>query len=201
MVNKQMRSKNNTKTMILGITLLMICVWPGCSKLNEFFEQAPIEDGLYLSYASGEGTWITVDFSKKSSDQFYATTKNEYEDEETSEVISSNISRVLVDKHLKKENGYPFDAEVLGPLWTPPSSIKEGGTIHGTYIDEIKKWKDWNVGVIKASFGRGAVTGQWYYDQKTGFLVGGQMATVIDEKGDNFVLDDTNLESLMPQTE
>jgi hypothetical protein len=189
------------KLMFLGFTAIMLCLWMGCSKFNEFLEHAPIEDGAYLSYAFDNGTWVSIEFSEKDSNQYHAAAKNEYEDEETSEIESSTISRVLVDRNLKKENGYPYDAEVLGPLWTPPSSIKEGGTIHGTYIDAIKKWEMWNVGVIKASFGRGAITGTWYYDQKTGFLVGGHLTTVIDEKGESFVLDDSNIGSLMPQSE
>jgi hypothetical protein len=187
--------------MILTATVMAAHFWAGCSKVNEFLEQAPLKDGLYLSYETGESTWITVEFSKAGSDQYYATSTNEYEDEETSEIISSSANRVLVDQRLKKENGYPYDADNLGPLWTPASSIKQGGAIHGTYIDGIKKWKSWNVAVIKASFGRGAITGTWYYDQKTGFLVGGQMATVMDEKGESFELYDTNLDDLIPQTE
>jgi hypothetical protein len=199
MMNRHDNSLISSTIKLLSIYILVICLWTGCSKLNEFFENAPINEGLYLSYSFGNGTWVTVDFSKISSDRFYASSKTEYEDDESSEITSSEPVRVIVDKQVKKENGYPYDAEVLGPLWTPPSSIRQGGSIHGTYIDEIKKWKQWNVAVIKASFGRGAVTGQWYYDQRTGFLVGGQMATVMDEKGDNFELDDTNLDSLMPQ--
>jgi hypothetical protein len=200
-MNRENRLFVTSKLLILGLTAFMACCWTGCTKINELFEEAPIEDGAYLSYAFDNGAWITVYFSDKGSGRYDATANNEYEDEETSEIISSPMGNVSVDKRLKKENGYPYDAEVLGPLWTPPSSIKEGGSIHQTPIDGIKKWKDWNVGVIKASFGKGAITGTWYYDQRTGFLVGGRKATVMDENGENFVLDDTNLESLMPQTE
>jgi hypothetical protein len=186
-------------SMILQITVIIMVFSAGCSKINEFFEQAPIEDGLYLSYSFGDRTGIIIDFKKIGSDRFYVTASTVHEDDETSEPTYSSSVQVVVDNRLKKENGYPYDAEVLGPLWTPPSSVIQGGTIHGTYIDEIKKWNGWDVGVIKASFGRGAITGQWYYDRKTGFLVGGQKATVMDENGDNFILDDTNLSSLIPQ--
>jgi hypothetical protein len=199
MTNTQKLHIRSTVYLLLGITAILLCFSTGCSKLNEFFEQAPIEDGLYLTYSFGDATWVTVEFSKISSGKYYAEAKSEYEDDESSETISSSYGRVVVDMNLKKENGYPYDAEVLGPMWTPPSSIRKGGTIHGTYIDEIKKWEGWDVGVIKASFGRGAITGQWYYDKKTGFMVGGQRATVMDEKGENFILDDTNLNSLISQ--
>jgi hypothetical protein len=200
MLNRHNNALTLSTIPLLIVAIMMGCLWTGCSKLSEFFENAPIEDGLYLSYSYGNGTWVTVEFTEISSDRFYASSKTEYaEEEDGRDITASNAVRVIVDKQLKKENGYPYDADVLGPLWTPPSSIRQGGSIHGTRIDEIKKWKQWNVGVIKASFGRGAVTGQWYYDQKTGFLVGGQLATVMDETGDNFELDDTNLNSLMPQ--
>ena len=189
-----------SKIMLFVITVMAFYFLTGCSMVFEFFETAPIEDGSYLSYHVDDGSWITIEFSKISNDKFYATMETEYENEgeDLSESQTANKNRVIVDKRLKKENGYPYDAEVLGPMWTPPSSVKQGGTIHGTYIDEIKRWKDWEVAVIKASFGRGAITGQWYYDKKTGFLVGGNLATVIDEKGTNFVLDDTNLKNLNP---
>jgi hypothetical protein len=175
-----------------------IGVLTGCSKLLGFFEQAPLEDGLYLSYNMGEGSWFTVEFKKISNNEFFASTTSEYEDE-MGETYSSKGKRVTVDKRLNKESGAIYDADILGPLWTAPSSIKSGGTIHGTYIDEVTKWKGWEVGVIKAGFGRGAITGTWYYEKKTGFLVGGHLATVMDENGTRFELEDTNLEILMPQ--
>ncbi len=173
-----------------------IGVLTGCSKLLEFFDQAPLEDGLYLSYSMGEGSWFTVEFSKISNNKFYASTESEYEDE-MGETYTSKGKRVIVDKRLNKENGAIYDADILGPLWTAPSSIKAGGTIHGTYIDEITKWKGWEVGVVKAGFGRGAITGTWYYEKKTGFLVGGHLATVMDENGTRFELEDTSLKTLM----
>ena len=170
-----------------------------------FFEQAPLEDGTYLSYNMSElsfgvteESWLTVEFKKISNSKFYASTESEYEDE-MGETHISKGKRVIVDKRLNKENGAIYDADILGPLWTAPSSIKEGGTIHGTYIDEVTQWNDWEVGVIRAGFGRGAITGTWYYEKKTGFLVGGHLATVMDEDGTRFELVDTNLETLMLQ--
>jgi hypothetical protein len=180
-----------------ALTILVFSFLSGCSMVFEFFEKAPIEDGSYVSYYCSEGYWVTVDFSKISGDQFYAYMETEYEDEALAELQTSNPVRDKVNKRLKKENGFPYDAEILGPMWTPPSSVKQGGTIHGSYIDEVKKWEDWEVGVIKASFGRGAITGTWYYDKETGFLVGGSLATVMDVDANEFVLVDTNIDSLM----
>ena len=56
----------------------------------------------------------------------------------------------------------------------------------------------WDVGVVKANFGQGALSGEWYYDTITGFLVGGKRATVInaDEGGTVFILDDSSLDAL-----
>ena len=189
----------NTKAVFFAVFLVTFSLMPGCSKLNEFFEEAPLEDGLYLSYYFEKNeSYVTIKFSKIHNNEFYATMETEYDNDEMSDGPYVNPKKVKVDKRLNKENGAPYNPDILGPMWTSPSSIKSGGTIHGAYINEIKPWNDWDVAVVKASFGRGAITGEWYYDKKTGFLVGGNVATVIDENGSPYVLDDTNLKTLMP---
>lgn len=181
----------------LSITVMMIGFLSGCSKFLSFFEQAPIEDGLYLSYYVDE-YWVTIEFSKIKNNKFYATQKFEYENEELNE-YTQKPKRVIVNKRLVKENGVVYMPSELGPVWTDPSTIKPGGSIHGTYIDEVKKWNGWEVGVVKAGFGvGGAITGTWYYDKKTGFLVGGAIGTVMEIKPMEFELVETSLDTLMP---
>ena len=56
-----------------------------------------------------------------------------------------------------------------------------------------------DVGVVTASVGLGgALRGEWYYDAKTGFLVGGTKSTAVSLPGDGhfFTLTDSNLPAL-----
>jgi hypothetical protein len=187
----------STSVKFLALTIILIGFLTGCSKLFSFFEQAPLEDGLYLSYYVDE-YWVTIEFSKIKNNKYYASQKFEYEDEELNE-YTQKPKRVIVNKRLVKENDVIYMPSELGPVWTAPSTIKPGGSIHGTYIDEVKKWKDWDVGVVKAGFGvGGAITGVWYYDKNTGFLVGGAIGTVMEIKPMEFELVETNLSGLMP---
>ena len=39
-------------------------------------------------------------------------------------------------------------------------------------VIEVKRWKEWEVAVINAQAAGGFLQGTWYYDVKTGFLVG-----------------------------
>ena len=177
---------------ILRIVLLAGML-TGCSF---FGEQAPLSDGLYLNYDFA-GSVIRVTFSEIDANKFYATLSFGSEAETLSE-HSSVENKKIVDKKLKTENGTPYEAGSLGPLWIPPSSVKKGGSAHGDSISEIREWKGWEVGVVKASFGRGALRGEWYYEKNTGFLVGGMRASAMDAEdgGTTFTLDDSNLAGL-----
>ena len=163
----------------------------GCSG---FGEEAPLSDGLYLNYDYG-GSSIRVKFSGIDADTFYATLSI------GSEVDNEDISdqnKTIVDKHLKTERGTVYQPGILGPLWIPPFAVKDGGRAHGDEVTEVREWNGWEVGVIKANFGQGALRGEWYYDKHTGFLVGGMRASIMnaDEGGTVFILDDSNLASL-----
>lgn len=165
----------------------------GCSF---FGEQAPIEDGLYLSYDFA-GSIIRVTFSEIDSDQYFATLTFGSADGNFSD-LSSPENRKIVDKKLKTERGTVYEAGILGPIWIPSASVKKGGNAHGDTIYEVRDWEGWQVGVVKASFGHGALQGEWYYEKNTGFLVGGMRASVIDDEdgGTYFILDDSNLDIL-----
>ena len=172
---------------------VICCLLAGCFGCSYFGEQAPLEDGLYLSYDVA-GSIIRVTFSQADSGKFYAMLDigdgegGFYDHPE-------NDNRVLVDKKLKTERGTPYDAGMLGPIWIPPSSVKKGGNAHGDTVSEVRQYNGWDVGVVKANFGRGALRGEWYYEKNTGFLVGGLKASVMDatDGGTGFTLEDTNL--------
>ncbi|MFC1708830.1 hypothetical protein ACFL2J_02045 [Candidatus Omnitrophota bacterium] len=160
----------------------VVCLLTGCSA---FGPQAPLEDGLYLSYDFA-GSTIRVTFKEIDGGQFQAS-------------VSPEGSQETVNKRLETTGGGIFEIEALGPLWIPPSSVKAGGNAHGARVSEVKRWKGWSVGVVKASFGAGAaLRGEWYYEETTGFLVGGSKSTFMSGEGggSHFVLKDTNLDGL-----
>lgn len=177
----------------VAVIILFIGFLSGCSF---FGEQAPLEDGLFLSYDFA-GSIIRVTFSEIDTDKFYATLTFGTDEKSFSNQASAK-NRKIVNKKLKTERGTVYEAGSLGPIWIPSSSVKKGGNAHGDPIREVKEWNGWEVGMVKASFGRGALRGEWYYDKDTGFLVGGMRASVMDAEdgGTFFILDDSNLDSL-----
>ena len=168
------------------IILILIVVVGGLwVAFSIFGPQAPLKDGLYLSYDYG-GSAIRVTFNEISRNQFRAT-------------VSPGDSQKVVNKRLKTTGGTVYEVGLLGPLWIPPGSVKVGGNAHGDRVVEVKHWKKWDVGVVKASFDVGAaLRGKWYYEKNTGFLVGGSKSTVLSGEGEGtqFVLIGTNLENL-----
>ena len=173
---------------IAATTLLAACSFSG--------DQAPLEDGLYLTYDFG-GSITRVRFEKIDSSRFRATVAFGDPGDDTG-YHPPAAKPVVVDRKLKAEDGTTFEVGDLGPIWIPPSSVKKGGYAHGDTIQTVKHWKNWDVGVVKASIGGGALRGEWYYEKKTGFLVGGNRSSVMDDTdgGTDFVLTDTNLEGL-----
>jgi len=167
--------------------ILILVVFIGCLWLAHFIlaPKAPLRDGLYLSYVYG-GSTVRVTFSEIGRNRFQA-------------IVTPGGRQKEVNKRLKTTSGKVYEVGLLGPLWIPPGSVKVGGNAHGDEVVEVKHWKKWDVGVVKASFGAGgALRGEWYYEKNTGFLVGGNKSTILSGPGGgtSFVLIETNLENL-----
>ena len=168
------------------ILIVISGLWFAYSSLRP---KAPLKDGLYLSYEYG-GSKIRVTFNEISKNKFRAT-------------VSPGDRQKIVNKRLITTGGRVYEAGSLGPLWIPPSSVKVGGNAHGDRVVEVKRWKKWDVGVVKAAFGAGgALRGEWSHEKNTGVLVGGKkssvLSTVLSGKGGDtrFVLINSNLENL-----
>ncbi len=60
---------------------------------------------------------------------------------------------VMVTSRMRTTGGGTFELASFGPLWIPPGQVKEGGRAHGTRIAEVRLWRGWEVGVVRASVG------------------------------------------------
>ncbi len=178
------------------VGLVMVATWLGRSR-----EEAPLESGTFLVYDIG-GSMMRLTFSPASADEF--STSFEYADKNgtfgTDELPATQGD--LVDTRMRTPDGRIFELASLGPLWVPPSEVHEGGSAHGTRIDDVRRWENWDVGVVTAGVGVGAaLRGEWYYDTRTGFLVGGTKSTAASAPGEglSFTLTDSNLPDLGPR--
>ncbi len=161
-------------------------------------EEADVEGGTFLVYDIG-GSMMRLTFSPADEDEF--STSVEYADEHGkfgTEGLPATQGDI-VDTRMRTADGQIFELASLGPLWVPPSEVHQGGSAHGTRIGEVRRWKRWDVGVVSAAVGAGmALRGEWYYDSRTGFLVGGMKSTAVSAPGQGlvFTLTDSNLPDL-----
>ncbi len=183
--------KNNLIVAVLG--LAMLGAW-----LVRSQEEAPIDGGTFLVYNVG-GSTMRLTFSPAAEEEF--STSFEYADENgkfgTDELPATQGE--VVDTRMRTADGRIFELASLGPLWVPPSEVHEGGSAHGARIGEVRRWKRWDVGVVSAAVGAGmALRGEWYYDSRTGFLVGGTKSTAVAAPGHGlvFALTDSNVPDL-----
>jgi hypothetical protein len=181
----------NLVVALLG--LVIVVAW-----LTKSREESGVSGGTFLVYDVG-GSVMRLTFSPADGDGF--GTSVEYADDNgtfgADEVPASPGE--VVDTRMRTADGRIFELGSLGPLWVPPSDVKEGGSAHGTRIGEIRQWESWDVGVVTASVGMGmALRGEWYYDTRTGFLVGGTKSTAVSVPGQElvFTLTDSNLADL-----
>ena len=161
-------------------------------------EEAPISAGTFFVYDNA-GMQMRLTFSPAEGDRF--DTSVEYADGHGAfePAQASSAPGDVVDARLRTADGRIFELAALGPLWVPPSQLREGGSAHGTPVGEVRRWEHWDVGVVTASVGLGgALRGEWYYDARTGFLVGGTTSTAVSLPGDGrvFTLTDSNLPDL-----
>lgn len=177
-----------------------------------YLRPAPIEDGSYLTYEfeqtfhGGKATYrFTITFKEVKSGLFEVSV--DFEDESYSHMLikpHKKDGKILVNKALRRRDGQELLLEDIGPIWVPVSSQKEGSresvdfVFFGTTSDEIKPWKKWQAYVVNASVFRGALSGSWFYDTKTGFLVGftQKLAGMFDYEAPTTTLVKTNIKGL-----
>ena len=161
-------------------------------------EEAPISAGTYLVYDNA-GTRMRLTFSPADGDRFDTNVSYLNDDGAHPSAPARSTPSIVVDSRMRTANGVVFELGSLGPLWVPPSEVREGGSAHGTRVTGVRRWGNWEVGVVTASAGLGgALRGEWYYDTRTGFLVGGTKSTALSLPGEVrvFTLTDSNLPDL-----
>ncbi len=180
----------------LAMALLALAIavaWRAASR-----EAAPISAGTFLVYDNA-GTQMRLTFSPADGARFDTTVEYEYDDGTFETRQPSSAQSSSVDTRMRTTDGRVFELGSLGPLWVPPSEVREGGSAHGTRVREVRRWENWEVGVVTASVGLGgALRGEWYYDTRTGLLVGGTKSTAVSlpSEGQVFTLTDSNLPDL-----
>ncbi|HBG62338.1 MAG: hypothetical protein A2Y03_02645 [Omnitrophica WOR_2 bacterium GWF2_38_59] len=157
----------------------------GCSRRAP----SPIFDGAYLKYKL-DSEYLTVKFSKVNNKYFEIGFNFSNENMLVDNFVKTdqNDGKVLVDRFMKRRDGKLLMLKgVIGPVWLPENFRKKGSNegidliFSAVQTDEMRKWKSVQVYAITASLFRGAISGTWYYDERSGFLVGCNAKTVISE--------------------
>jgi hypothetical protein len=125
-----------------------------------------VTDGLTLQYQVGEEYYCQVSF-KAIDDKLFRV---ELEPPGCS-VKPDGVSEeeMIVDAWLRLKDGRTPQWGEAVYLWLPESRRTVGK--HGAMeVSRAGEWGNWSVAVVEGSFG--ILSGVWYYDLKTGFLVG-----------------------------
>jgi len=160
----------------------------GCS----YSKPAPLEDGMHLRYkfkGMEESTFCDLTFTETRNGYFEVTVDVSEENIPSKYFIKPHEKdgKIIVNKFMKRRNGKPLEIETCGPLWLPPNKRKKGENVgidlalSGAVTDKIENWNGWKVYIVEASAFRGAISGTWYYEVETGFLVGCHTKSVASE--------------------
>lgn len=187
---------------LAGLTLLGLVILSGLEGCGKQ-EPAPYRDGLFLKYQTTiggpmgleSGFSIQVRFSQAEGEKLKATFTLSETSQDTKVIAdSSGPTEVLVDKYGRVDKGKPLCliSPDEPPLWAPVSHMKPGGTIEKARFYQKQHWQRWDVWVAHPDLPVGSA--DWYYEAKTGFLVG----TVFSAMGAGMstLLGETNAEGL-----
>jgi len=175
---------------LLNLSILSCLIISGCSNRSD----PPVYSGLYLQYRDGTSGGCRISFDGIDGNLFSVT-------------MSPSSATFLPHGYYKKElivdeflNSAKGDRLIWGEatlLWLSAGSRKVGARPPGGGMGgviEVKRWKKWEVAVIGAQVAGGFLQGTWYYDVKTGFLVGMEK-TFAGEKNLILLLNETNADA------
>jgi len=133
---------------------------------------SPARDGLYLEYQVGESSSCALSFEDAGGGKFRVVA----EPERCSLWPGApSDGEVLVDHNLRPAGGGKLEWGEAVLLWLPKNKRKPGSYRSvagggGFSVSRVERWHDWDTAVIQAKIA--LLKGVWYYDVKTGFLVG-----------------------------
>ncbi|MBU0468570.1 MAG: hypothetical protein KKF78_06690 [Candidatus Omnitrophica bacterium] len=170
------------------LIIYLFCIslfFVGCSSRTP----SSIFDGAYLKYKI-DSDYLTINFTKVSNKYFEVSLVSSDEKMLVNNFVKTNKEdgKVLVDRFMKRRDGKLLELKgVIGPVWVPEKFRKKGSNegidliFSAVQTDEIREWRSTQVYAVTASLFRGAVSGTWYYDVKSGVLVGCNAKTVMSE--------------------
>ena len=131
-----------------------------------------MNESMYLEYKSGAGIACKIDFSKIKPGVYNVKfTPNpcglqpaEFKNSEKDKV-NSKLQPISGPKIITWGDGVN--------LWIPADKRKSGAhwNYNGAFaVSRVEKWNGWNCAIVTATVG--ALQSWWYYDVKSGFLVG-----------------------------
>ena len=106
----------------LGVALLALAIvvaWRVPSR-----EKAPIGAGTFLVYDNA-GTQMRLTFSPADGGRFDTNVSYLDEDGTHSSAQAKPTPSIVVDSRMRTANGVVFELGSLGPLWVPPSEVRE----------------------------------------------------------------------------
>jgi hypothetical protein len=170
---------------VLVAVVVVGALWVLRSTLQD---SGPLSDGLYFTFEWG-GSTITVTFHDAGRNRYRA----QVEGVSGSDTVPAGGDGDVVTARMRTTDGRIFEVASFGPFWIPPGEVEVGGSAYGSRIGEVRSWRGWNVGVVTAAVGGGALRGTWYYEETTGFLVGGNRGTAVTVgDGNGWALTATN---------
>lgn len=201
------------KSRIIYLSLIMLCIFiVQCSKK----EQAPFFDGLYLEYDVLK-TYKTRDEAMLN----FEGTKEHWKVTYSVEAIDNGKYKVIQNEfnarneRISHETVFHVDAygmaQELGnylQFWVPITGFKTGDALYDKFkVNRKETWKGCNVLVFKDESIPVTDIGaaEWYYDERTGFMVGKEahlgIKKVVGSQEQEWLLIDTNADVTIPENE
>lgn len=146
------------------LVVLAVAGHAGCGGGN--LGEPGVTDGLTLKYQVGEEWYCQVSF--EAIDDKYFKVNLDPPDCSVKPDVGSG-GEMVVDGWLRLKDGRTPQWGEAVYLWLPEFRRTVGK--HGAMeVSRTGEWGGWSVAIVEGSFG--ILSGVWYYDLKTGFLVG-----------------------------
>jgi hypothetical protein len=174
-------------------------------------EPAPFFDGLYLEYdvlktfKTRDEAMLDFEGTKEHSTVTYtveATDKGKYT------VTQNDRGKILSLKRVSHVDEYGMAKELRNyvQFWIPVTGLDTGDALYDNFrVIRKERWKGCDVLVFKDESIPDISAAEWYYDERTGFMVGKKahlgVKKVVGSQEQDWVLIDTNADIPIPEPE